>query len=46
MNEVAGSPSDASGELRRAIKAMALGAALAVALVAARDVAARSERRR
>jgi hypothetical protein len=43
MNEAAGSPSDAFGEVRRALSAMALGAFLAAAILAARSLA---ERRR
>jgi hypothetical protein len=45
MNEAAGSPSDASGEVRRAIKAITLGAVLAASLLASRAVADRRARR-
>jgi hypothetical protein len=45
MNEAARSSSEASGEARRAVRAMALGALLAAAILAARSLAGRRERR-
>jgi hypothetical protein len=45
MNEADPSPWDASGEARRAVRAMALGALLATAILAARSVAERRGRR-